>query len=763
MGVGVVLGVGGLCGFLLLDRLFPFPFERLVRPAAIRVQARDATTLRIFLPVDGILRLPVRLEDVSPSMRTALIASEDRWLGVHPGVNPLAVLRALASNARAGRIVSGASTIPMQVARLVERRPRTLVSKAIESFRALQLCWHLEAERILEAYLNLAPFGGNLEGIGAAADSWFGKRPDELSLGEAALLTALPRAPRAYDPARHPEAARRARDGVLRRLGERGVFPRAALREARRQPLPTARRALPLRAPHFARWARAGAPEQHRIVTTLDPHTQQVAEALVRSRVHELRQRGIGNAAVVVIETGPRLLCAMVGSAGFFEAERPGQVNGATARRSPGSALKPFLYALAFDDGRLVPDSWLLDLPFDFSGYVAENYDGRYRGRVTATEALVASLNAPAVRLLADLGLARFLEQLRRAGVASLDRPASSYGLPLVLGGGELTLLELTNLYATLAAGGRHRRLAWREDSSPDGERIFSEEAAALTTRILGRLRRPDLPRAWQLAREVPAVAWKTGTSYGHRDAWAIGFASRLTVGVWVGNLDGRGRPGLSGSQDAAPLLFDLLRALDPGSEETPRPRPPRLHSTEVCALSHERPGPFCPERVHVAAIRGVSRLPVCRVHRRVFLDAASGLRLVGRCLGSRPHRSTVVEVFAPELVAWWRSEGRVLAGLPALHPACRVVPGESPPRIVSPEASTPYRLRADAPRAFQKVQLAARTDAGTRRLYWYQDGRLVASASPADPVFARLEPGAHRLVVVDDAGRSHSIRYRVE
>jgi penicillin-binding protein 1C len=750
--------------FALADAVFPFPFERLEPPAATVVRAGDGAALRLFLPADGIWRVPVTLDEVAPELREAVIASEDRWLRWHPGVNPLAVVRAVWTNLRAGRVVSGASTIPMQVARLVERRPRTLTAKLLDAFRALQLRWHLGADEVLEHYLNLAPFGGNLEGVGAATWAYFGKRPGELSLGEAALLTALPRAPNAYDPVRAPAAARRARDRVLAQLARRGVFTAREIDAARRQPLPARRRSVPFEAPHFARWIAAQADGSREIATTLDRRAQRIAEELVAARIPELRQRGITNAAAVVIEQRTRALRALVGSAGFFDAAHQGQVNGALARRSPGSTLKPFLYALAFDLGRIVPETYLLDVPTDYAGYVAQNYDGTYRGRVTAHRALVESLNAPAVRLLARVKLSRFLELLRRGGLTTLDRPAHTYGLPLVLGAGEVTLVDLVNLYATLAEEGWHRPVRATPGPPSRGERLLSPEAAHLTAQILTEVKRPDLPRAWDLARGVPAVAWKTGTSYGHRDAWAVGFSRRLAIGVWVGNLDGRPRQGISGAGDAAPLLFDLFRALDPAAGRLEPPRAPlRVTSTEVCALSHELPGPFCPARVRVATLPGRSRLHACTHHRRVFLDARTGERLAGRCLAARAHRPAVLEVFPAELRAWWRGKEQPFPELPPLHADCRDVPGGDAPRIVSPDAATPYRVRRDAPRDFQQVRLAARAASGTTHLFWYQDGRLIATGRPDAPLFARLEPGRHRLVAVDDTGRSDAIEYRVE
>ncbi len=781
--------------FRALDLFFPFPLEALHRPPAAVVTDRSGEPLRFFLPADQRWRFPVRLDELPPELPRALVASEDRRFFRHGGVDTRAVLRAAWANLRAGAVVSGASTIPMQIARMAEPGPRTLPRKLRESFRALQLERRFAKRELLEIYLNLLPYGGNVEGVGTAAWFYFGKAPDRLSLGEIALLTAIPRSPTRYDPARGPASARvarAARDRVLHQLAARGDFSpreRQEIAEAVRQPVPTARRRPPFDAPHWSELVRARHRGATRARSTLDRRIQRAAEELVARRIGELRALGIGNAAVVVLENGGagddgggRPVRALVGSAGFFDIARQGQVDGAVARRSPGSTLKPFLYGLAIDQGRLLPDSWLLDVPTDFSGYVPENYDERYRGRVTVREALVLSLNACAVRLLSEVGLDTFHTLLRRGGLATLDRPLREYGLPLILGSGEVTLLDLTNLYAALAEGGIHRPVRLLESETatggdgppavppaaghPAGQRLFSPEASRVLTEILTDLRRPDLPESWDVTRGVPAVAWKTGTSYGHRDAWAVGWSARHTIGVWVGNFDSTPVQGISGSRHAGPLLFDLFRAVESqGSAASRFRRPPGLllESIEVCAESRALPGAFCPTRLAVTYLPGRSRLAACTVHRRVLVDARSGELLSGDCVGARRTAFRLLALHPPELVAWWRAQGHEVEDVPPLAAGCRGIPTGEPPRIVSPDPTTAYRLRREAPREDQRIPLVARAAAGARRLFWYQDGLLVAEAAPGAQLFLPPSPGLHRLVVTDDLGRSDGVSYRVE
>lgn len=762
--LAMVLAIAaGIILFFIADKLFPFPEEKLYRAPATIVFDRDGAPLRVFLPSDQKYRFPVKLSELPPELERAIIASEDRHFYRHPGIDPFAFARASWSNLRARHVVSGASTIPMQIARMAQPRRRSLLAKAIESFRALQLTAHHSKRELLEIYLNSAPYGSNIEGVGAASYFYFGKSASQLSLGEIALLTTLPRAPNRYDPFRDAKTARRARDLVLAQLQQRGAFSAREIAEARRQSLPGTRLRVPFLAPHWCELARH---ESHDVMlqTTLDRRMQRIAEQRVAARIGELRARGVENAAVVIIDNHTREVRAMVGSAAFFDARYDGQNNGAIARRSPGSALKPFLYAKAMDDGRVVPDSYLFDIPTDFGGYVAENYDGTYRGRVTVREALVGSLNAPAVRLLSDEGVDSFLTVLRRGGLRTLDRRAGEYGLPLILGSGEVRLVDLTNLYATLAEHGVHKRWTmFRSPESPHGERLFSREAAALVTSMMCELKRPDMPQGWELTADTPRIAWKTGTSYGHRDAWSIGFSARYSIGVWVGNFDGHGVNGLSGSQHAAPLLFDIFRAVDQSSVVDQTPQLGGIDEVEVCALSHQLPTPQCPHRVRIKRIVGVTHLHSCTEHQLFIVDRKSGERLTGGCVATHSSMARVFEVAPPELVSYRRANGEAVQDLPPLSASCHDIESADAPRIVAPDGNTPYRIRRDAPLQYQEIRLAAHAGSDAETLYWYQDGVLVATQRSGHAAFVAPQFGTHRLAVVDDLGRSSSISYEVQ
>lgn len=751
-----------LVSAFILDRLFPFPVDRLEPAPSTRVLDRNGKPLRYFLAPDGMWRFPVTLDEVSPDLVTALIHSEDRHFRHHPGVNPLAVIRAMWSNLRHGRVVSGASTIPMQVARMADPHPRTFGAKLMEALRALQLSAHYSKEQILTWYVNLAPFGGNVVGVGAASWQYFGKKPDALSLGEIALLSVLPRSPSRYNPLKNPEAALRVRNQVLKRFARDGVFSEARIAESQSRPLLASRAAVPQAAPHFCRWLRSRLPEQAVLRSSLDKRMQGIVESAIASRLEELRRAAIGSVAVVVLHTRTREILAYAGSPDFWDTARQGQVDNALSRRSPGSTLKPFLYALAFDQGHLAPGSILLDVPTDFGGYMPENYGQDFQGLISARMALATSLNVPAARLLARCGLAPFHDLLRRGGLTTLDRPAAHYGLSLALGGCEVRLLELVNLYATLGAGGEYRPV--RPLAGGDrhgGTQIISPEASAMVLDILAATRRPEMSDSWEFTVGAPAVAWKTGTSFGHRDAWAAGLSQELAIGVWAGNPDGSQCKNISGTLHAGPLLFDLFRMLSPGTTSLPRFAAPALRRIPVCALSGHRPGPACPTTL-TQAIAGVTSLPVCALHKRIFVDLETGLRLHGDCLLNRTAREETALIWPAELVAYRMAQGAPLPGLPKVHPDCPDVPEEKGPLIQSPSARTPYLIRPDAPPEFQRLALVAAPGTGAAVHYWYVDGRYVGHASPETPCFVTLEPGRHSASVTDDLGRGSQIHFVV-
>ena len=528
-----------------LDRLFPPNLSRL-HAVGVEVQDRDGRILSVLPAPGGFWRLATRPEDVSPILLDLLIAAEDRRFYQHPGVDPLALGRAAGQWLRAGRVVSGGSTLTMQAARLLEPRPRGLRAKAIEIFRAFQLEARFSKRDILSIWLTLAPQTGNIEGLRAGALAWFGRPAQRLDAAEAALLIALARRPAALSPDRHAEAARAARDDVLRRRAAALLSPEdQALALA--APLPNTRLPMPGLAPHLAReLARQG---DSPIRSSLDAGLQRASERLALEALLRLPERA--SVALIIADLRTRETRALVGGA-FGAENRAGALDLTRATRSPGSALKPFLYAMAFEQGLVRPDTLLSDLPRRFGAYAPENFDRGFVGRITAAEALRLSLNLPAVALLDGVGPARFAASLRSAGAAPVLPRGVDASLPLALGGAGTTLRDMVGLYALLGDGGRAGGLRFTPGQGA-GAPVLEARAAVAVAGVLVQ----DFPGGGPRG-----VAWKTGTSWGGRDAWAFGFDGRHVAGVWVGRPDGTPIPGLTGRDAALPVLAKLFALL---------------------------------------------------------------------------------------------------------------------------------------------------------------------------------------------------------
>src|SRR6266436_3668104 len=544
------------------------------RSASVLVLAADGSILRGFLTADGKWRLPIEPDNVDPLYRRMLIAAEDRRFARHLGIDPLAASRALIQLGISGHVASGASTLTMQVARLLEPHPRSLAAKLGEMAKALALERQMSKDQVLGLYLTLAPFGGNLEGVRAASLAYFGKEPARLSAAEAALLVALPRSPERIRPDRHPEAARAARDRVLLRMAEQELISPVTLAEARAEEVPRTRLAMPFRAPHLARKLRDEQPAALTHRTTINPLLQQRIEALLRREVVGLDSEA--SLAAVVVDNRDRRVLAYVGNADFASVTRRGALDMARAVRSPGSALKPFIYAMGFDRLIIHPETVLEDRARYFGDYAPSDFDGRFQGEVTAREALQYSLNLPAVAVLDRLGAGRFTAALGAAGIRlRLPEPAVEPGLAVALGGAGITLADLARLYAALANGGEVAPLRYRaSDPAISGAAIFGQLAAWYVNDVLAEAPPPPgvLPAEVRRGRRL---SFKTGTSYGYRDVWAIGYDAEVTVGVWAGRPDGTPMPGRSGRLTAAPVLFKIADLLGPSQLQRKWPPAP--------------------------------------------------------------------------------------------------------------------------------------------------------------------------------------------
>ncbi|HTW38901.1 MAG TPA: penicillin-binding protein 1C [Steroidobacteraceae bacterium] len=747
-------------------RLWPRPPLRQLLPQSTAVYDDRGHLLRLTLAEDGQYRLWVPLEEISPQLVQAVLLHEDRWFYWHAGFNPYGLLRgAWVTYVRHGER-QGGSTITMQLARLLWRLDTHAPSgKLLQLARAVQLEATHSKREILEAYLNAAPYGGNVEGIGAASLAYFGHLPSELTLPEALTLAVIPQ-----DPARRLRLSRtapligtaleRARNRLFTEwLGRR---PRDRALEPLFE-LPLTLRSvsqLPFEAPHAVDQVLAGERLEGRsplaIRTTIDLDLQHLVEAQLRGYIARQRPVGIVNGAAILVDTRDMGIKAMVGSSDFFDASIDGQVNGTAAKRSPGSTLKPFIYALGFDQGVLHPQTVLRDVPTAFGPYEPENFDGHFLGPVTATEALIRSRNIPAVWVAAKLhqpDLYQFLEEAGIGGMASEEH----YGLALVLGGGEVTMQELAGLYAMLADHGALRPLRLRAlDPRTPGTPLLSDAASFLVMDILRQNPRP----AEIVGSESGAlpIYWKTGTSWAFRDAWTAGIVGPYVLVVWIGNFDGSGNPAFVGLQAAAPLFFqitDALRAAYPGLRAVPLTLPAGVKRVPICLASGELPNRWCPQVGWTWFIPGRSPIRVSNVHRPVVIDDATGEPACPPYSGKHTH----VEVYE-----FWPSDLQQVfaeAGIPRRRPphnsSCSGTgaDGGDPPLIQSPVRGASYTLRLAAG-AHERIALRAVADADAQSLYWFVDDAYLGRSTPGQALLWHpARTGRFTLRVVDDSGRS--------
>ena len=768
-----------VCLFVLANLCFPLPKEKLHSPSSTVVLDRNGEWLRAFTSPDEMWRLSeTSLDAISPRFQTAMLTYEDRWFYHHWGINPVSLAGAAVDNFNAGEIVRGGSTITMQLARLMAPKDRTIPNKLIEMFRAIQLELTYTKSEILTYYFNMLPYGGNIVGSTAAARLYFNKPQSALSLGEAALLAAIPNSPERLRPDRFPERARKARKKVLLRMKEAGKISEQRLQEALKEPIPTARYSLPFKAPHLSRLLASNKQpsftsqlvEDQWIHTTIDHRYQHIAERILRDRLRPLQGQGVSTGAVVVLDTKTHEVLAMVGSHDFFDKTSAGQVNGTLALRSPGSTLKPFIYALAIDKGLITPQTILFDVPVDYVGYAPVNYDGKFTGYVTARDALARSLNVPAVNLYAKMPNAQLYEFLKQAGISTLS-DKDEYGLSLVLGGCGINLLELTNLYAGLANMGEfapYQLIKKRDAANEEGDepsspfshvsRLLRHETSWMVTDMLTSLKRPDFPGTFELTGTMPKVAWKTGTSYGHRDAWSIGYSPELTIGVWIGNFNGTGSPILIGSQAAAPILFALFTALSGEKSQQWFSEPIDLKARLVCALSGLSLSLHCPTTISDVFIPGISSVRVCHIHKSIQVNIANGERLCSSCRQGKHYRDETIAVFPAEVATWLNANGFAIPQLPAHNPDCTRSLAGTHPVILSPARDTVYQIRSNIPPMHQKIRLSVSVSGDTQDIFWFLNGELVFKGQAVEPTFLTPVVGKHELTCIDGVGRSTSL-----
>lgn len=722
----------GACAAILLIAActglwFLFPFQKGALydvPRATVWCDRDGVPMRVQLAEGGYDSRPSYAYSGDDWIAKAVVAAEDRRFWSHCGVDFLAVSRSLKQMAVSLRRVSGASTISMQLLRLSYPRERNLTTKGTEAFRALQMERQMSKQEILSLYLNRAPFGGNLIGIEAASRRYFAKGAHDLSLGEASLLAGIPQSPTRFNPVRGFPAAKKRQAYVLRRMVASGQISEEQMVNAVEQKLQFQRDRYPFLAPHFCDiLTRPGNPGACEVRTTLNLGLQRTIEEVLGKHSPILRTQGIHGGAVVILDTQTSEVLAMVGSPDFRASSKGSQVNAAISARSAGSTLKPFVYALAMERGMITPMRVLHDVPQSYSDYDPKNFDEGHSGLVTARDALVRSLNLPAIDMEKRVGQPLFHAKLKELGLRTIAGAPEHYGLGLVLGNAEVSLVDLANAYACIARGGVYQPYRTSQSRMVEGARIFSTEVCWLISDMLGGDERAMDSSGTVADIRIPKLAWKTGTSSGFRDAWTVAYNPEFVIGVWLGNAGGKPSDFLVGRKAATPLVWDICRSLYPTGSGPWFARPATIEEREVCADSGQTASRNCSKIIRDHAIKDVSRYETCEVHRQ----------------GKEPIWPVEVEAFLRTRPAAAAGAGELVITAPADGSSYLYLPEMDPSRN-------------------QRIPFTASFSNSAAELHWFVNDHYLGTSKSGVPLFWPLSKGRHRVVCSDPMGTSRGV-----
>lgn len=736
--------------FNILDVIFPVHTQK---DSSTIIEATDGTVLYAFLTNDDKWRMYTKLNEITPTVQKAFIFKEDRWFYWHFGVNPIAIVRAFFNNTIQHKRTSGASTITMQVARMLKPKERTISSKIKEICCAMQLEWNYSKNEILQLYLNLIPYGGNIEGIKSASFIYFGKSPAQLSIAEAVTLSIIPNRPTSLVLGKNNEYIQHERDKYLKRLQQKNIFKTELIEDALNEPLIAFRRSPPKYAPHFCLRLKKNFPTLPIITSSLNYNLQLNTEEIVANYSKTLAFKEIHNAAVFIIDNSTHNVVAYVGSPDFYDVANQGQVDGVQAIRSPGSTLKPMIYGIAFDKGIYTPRSVITDVPVDFDGYTPENYDEQFHGQVSLSAALAQSLNIPAVKVLNAIEIKSLTNTLEKIGFEQIQKDKEKLGLSTALGGCGVTLEELTGMYSIFANNGNYFIPSFlKDENSKTAQQILSSEANYMVAQILTTLRRSDLPNGVENSVHLPKIAWKTGTSYGRRDAWSIGFNNQYTIGVWCGNFNGKGVPDLNGADIATPLLIQLFNAITNQSNSDWFKRPKTLQFRKVCAASGDVPNDFCTNKIFAYYIPGKSSNKKCEHLKKVWVSADSSISYCSSCLPNTNYFEKLYPNYAPELLNYFELKQLSYVKIPTHNPACLKIAVNNFPKIVKPVNGLTYFIND---KVKQEIMLTAQVANDVQTVAWYINDAYIKTANKNDAVFITPTLGKVKISCTDDKGRN--------
>ncbi len=769
---GVVAIFLTVISMIWLDSFFPLPLPDDQADFSRVLLARDGTPLRAFADDEGVWRYAVQFEEVSPHYLQALINYEDRYFWYHPGVNPVAMLRAAWQWWRAGKIISGGSTLTMQVARLLASHDRSMIGKIQQILRALQLEWHLSKQQILTLYFNYAPFGGPIEGVQAASYAYLGKSVAELSHAEAALLAVLPQAPTRLRPDRHPGRAANARNKVLDRLVKQGVWSASLVTEAKQENIKALFNPKPLLAPLFARRVLNQLADATHRRTTIDSELQQVLEGRLAEFAWQLPDRS--SVAILVVKNETLAVRAYVGSVDFANPNRFGYLDMVPAIRSPGSTLKPFLYGFAIEDGLIHSHSLLSDAPINFSGYQPSNFTGGFRGPVSVSEALQRSLNIPAVQVLHHLGPEVFASRLQQGGIDLVFPKSATPNLAMILGGVGVSLEDLVAGYSALAREGLAGDLRFFEDQPVTDRYLMSQGAAWVVRDILQDQSRSGVQASFIAKPKHRQIAWKTGTSYGYRDAWAVGVNAKHTVGIWVGRPDGTPLPGHYGAITAAPMMFTIFDALL-GHSNWPlaNAAPESVEPQEICwplgAAVLPSQSHLCHQRHQAWIVDGQVPPTLADRHgqswraltQKIWLGEHEKYRVTADCQLSQ--RTAIDIALWPQAVEpWLTSEQRQRSAIPPLDPRCRnttVAEGQ----VLQIKGVAANAILRPAGGSQVKPHVSLSVVGANDSVYWMINEVVHQHSAPRLPFSHRFEKsGRYKITVLEENGNYDTLWLKV-
>jgi len=749
----------GLLSIVLLYFILPIPDPLFKEEYSTVVQAQDGSLLHVFTNAQEQWLLPPDTMTVPEKLKTAVITFEDESFYRHPGVNLQAVFRAIGQNVKKGKVKSGASTITMQVARMANPKKRTYFNKLREIIFALKLSLHYSKAEVLKLYLDHAPYGGNVIGYRTASYRFFGKEARYLTWSEAATLAVLPNAPGLIYPSRTSSRLVEKRDLLLKKLYEKGQLSEQSYRLAKLETVPDRFISFDSKAPHLARKLKNTYPGKWILHTTIDEHMQVQCNRIADRYKNIYESYGINNLAILIADTKSGAVKAYVGSPAFFDFQHSGQVDGVMAPRSSGSTLKPFLYGLCMDEGLIAQDSYLRDLPTYFEGFSPMNANREFQGVVTAREALVQSLNIPAVRLLNIYGTFQFYSFLKLAGVSTLFRTADEYGLPLILGGSEVNVWDMVMLYRGLANRGVFSNNVLLEDEKVrQSAQLISAGSCYLTMDILKDLKRPGSEYFWERFSGSRPIAWKTGTSYANKDAWAIGVTPKYTIAVWVGNFSGEGNKNLSGATTAGPILFDILQFLPQrNSKEWFSKQPRDYKRISICVLSGYRATEACPEQKVVDVPYGMSPLKACEYHQFKYFSMDGNYQCCSQCWQNLGSVRKSVTCYPPDIAYYLREKGQFPEPVVAHYPNCPAYSSENSLKIIYPNMDAKLFLPRDFDGKTQAVLCKVGHVGTNKRVFWYLDGHFLGTTTESHTLGILFKEGWNQLKVVDENGAEDS------